>query len=257
MPKSKYSGNEFLIRKGKEACLLIHGLSSSTQEIEELALFLADAGYTVKAPLLPGHNAGLDDFHASDHKGWYASVKSAYDELAAYDKRHVIGLSFGAALALKLAAEKKVATITALAPAIFFTDRKAKFSHVFKHIISFKRKDYRKFYPHRKEAPWDIVDDKAYDDRIAYKDVSLKALSSSLKFISLVKKDLRKITAPALVIHSVKDHTILPKSSSYIYENISSVNKKMFWLHGSGHVITVDKEKHIVFKEVLDFIKKF
>ena len=76
-----------------------------------------------------------------------------------------------------------------------------------------------------------------------------------MSLIKNVKKELKKIKCPTLIIHSKKDHTILPNSASYIHNNISSKSKKILWLENSGHVITVDNEKEKVFQLVYDFIR--
>ncbi|HRU42344.1 MAG TPA: hypothetical protein P5021_10210, partial [Candidatus Diapherotrites archaeon] len=58
-----------------------------------------------------------------------------------------------------------------------------------------------------------------------------------------------------LVMQSYGDRAVSPKSANMIYSNIGSKDKSIIYLHKSGHVITCDKEKEQVFKEVYDFIK--
>ena len=57
-------------------------------------------------------------------------------------------------------------------------------------------------------------------------------------------------------MQSKKDHTIKVNSAKCLYQNIASTEKKIVWLEESGHVITLDKERDIVFKEALRFIEK-
>ena len=47
------------LKGGENACLLIHGLTGSPSEMAYLAERLNTAGYTVKAPLLPGHGTDI------------------------------------------------------------------------------------------------------------------------------------------------------------------------------------------------------
>ena len=51
-----FKGEEFFLKGGEAAILLLHGFTASTQEVEGLGLALAEEGFTVLAPLLPGHN---------------------------------------------------------------------------------------------------------------------------------------------------------------------------------------------------------
>mgnify|MGYP001617168123 CR=1 FL=1 len=94
--------------------------------------------------------------------------------------------------------------------------------------------------------------------RIAYKKFPLGAIASALRLIRIVKKEIKKISAPTLVIHSIRDHTMKPESAKYIYRRLRlrPENKKLVYLKRSGHVITADFDKDIVFSEIMKFIGK-
>jgi len=82
----------------------------------------------------------------------------------------------------------------------------------------------------------------------------LHALAQSLKLISVVKKSLNKITVPVLIIHSKEDHTTKAKGSEYLLKKIRSKKKKLVMLEESGHIISADVEKEMVFKEIEGFL---
>ena len=249
------NGNLFFIKKSKKACLLIHGLTSSTQEVEELTNFLYKKNFTIIAPLLKGHNTKIQDLNKTKWQDWYWSVIEAHDKIKDYKKIFVIGISIGATLALHLAKNKKISGLVLLAPAIFYNDWKIRFLPIIKNFIKIKKKNYRKYYPWRKVSYYDIYSEELIKNRIAYKKVGLSALSSALSLIKVVKKEINKINCPTLLIHSKKDHTILPSSSSYIYDNLKVNDKRVVWLENSGHVISVDNEKKKVFQLTHNFIK--
>lgn len=249
------NGNSFFIKKGKKACLLIHGLTSSTQEVEEIARFLSKKNFTVIAPLLKGHNTKVQELNKTNWHDWFNSVLESYNKIKNNEKIFVIGISIGATLALNLAKQKKVSALVLLAPAIFYEDWKVKLVPYLKYFIKVKTKNYKKYFPWRKVAYYDIYSDKAVKERIAYNRVGLNALSSALLLIKNVKKEIKKINSPTMIIHSKKDHTISPSSANYVYDNIASKEKKIVWLKTSGHVITVDNEKEKVFQLVHDFIR--
>ena len=87
------------------AALLLHGLGDTPQSLTTLASRLAEAGWTVSAPLLPGHGRTLAQFSASGATQWVTAAAEAYNELA---RQHAVvvvcGQSMGALIAIELAA---------------------------------------------------------------------------------------------------------------------------------------------------------
>ena len=140
------NGNTFFIKKGKKACLLIHGLTSSTQEVEELANFLSKKNFTVIAPLLKGHNTSVYELNKTNWHQWFDSVANSYDKIKNSEKIFVIGISIGATLALHLARHKRASALVLLAPAIFYKDRKVKLVSYLKYFINIKTKNYKKYF---------------------------------------------------------------------------------------------------------------
>ncbi len=255
-------GQRLFKKSGRTGCLLIHGLTSTTQEIEGISAFLYKKKYTVLATLLKGHNTSIENLHETTWHDWYASVERDFDFLSRHcDEIYIIGLSIGATLALHLAANKrmpKIKGVVLLAPAIFYVSPLIHLTPFLQHVKRYTTKDYSKYYPKRKEAFFDIADDRALRGRIAYEKVPLKALASALSLIKIVKKEAKKINMPALIIHSLKDRTIKPKSARFVYNQLSTPveRKKLVYLKNSGHVITVDFDKKLVFKEVHNFIRR-
>lgn len=109
-----------LIREqSAEAILLLHGATGTPAEMRGVAEFLHTQGYTVWAPLLPGHaklGPGLDEVV------WRAclqEIRLRLQQLRELHRRvHVVGLSFGAALGIHLARLEKVESLVLLAPAL-------------------------------------------------------------------------------------------------------------------------------------------
>lgn len=256
-------GQRLFKKSGKTGCLLIHGLTSTTQEIEDLFTFLYKKKYTVLATLLKGHNTFVEDLQKTTWHDWYSSIEEDFNFLSENcDKPYIIGLSIGATLALHLAANKRASNIRGLvllAPAIFYVSPLIRLTPFLQYLKKYTLKDYSKYYPKRKEAFFDIADGRALEGRIAYKEVPLKSLASALGLIKIVKNEAKKVNVPALIIHSLKDNTINPKSARFVYDQLSTTaeRKKLVFLKNSGHVITVDFDKRLVFKEIYDFIIRY
>src|SRR6516225_2418344 len=79
--------------------LVLHGFTGNPQSMRGLALALADAGFTVEMPLLPGHGTDVADMVPTRWKDWCRAAEDAYTELAARsDAVAIIGLSMGGTL---------------------------------------------------------------------------------------------------------------------------------------------------------------
>jgi carboxylesterase len=84
--------------------LVLHGFTGNPQSMRGLALALADAGFTVEMPLLPGHGTQIEDMLDTTWADWSAAAEDAYTELAARsDGVVVVGLSMGGMLSVWLA----------------------------------------------------------------------------------------------------------------------------------------------------------
>ena len=66
--------------------------------------YLAEQGYAVSVPRLPGHGTTWQDCNTTTHQDWTTAVDRAFDALAAEcDRVFVAGLSMGGTLATRLA----------------------------------------------------------------------------------------------------------------------------------------------------------
>jgi len=99
--------SEFFLPGGRDGVLLIHGLTGTPAEMRFVGKGLHRAGYSVFGMQLAGHCGNEADLLATGWRDWYQSVTEAADFLAGrVDRLFVGGLSMGALLALKLAAER-------------------------------------------------------------------------------------------------------------------------------------------------------
>ena len=105
--------------KDADTCLLIHGTQSSPAAYRSLGNYLHRNGMTVHALLLPGHV--VDDDVMAD-VAWRSSLqqaRQAFRQLRQVSGRvHVVGMSFGAVLAIQLAVKEPVTSLALLAPAM-------------------------------------------------------------------------------------------------------------------------------------------
>src|SRR5438552_15156996 len=95
-----------LQEEGSHGVLLLHGFGDTPQTLSLLARRLHKTGYSVFAPLLPGHGCTMDAFRRSRADQWIDAAKRALLSMRdRSDGVSIVGLSMGGALAVLLAAE--------------------------------------------------------------------------------------------------------------------------------------------------------
>lgn len=244
---------EYITNKEK-ACLLIHGLGACPHEVSQLGEHLRKRGFSVYSIRYPGHGLKGKAMENYGWKDWYKEVEDKYLELkSTYKNVYVAGFSTGGTLTLKLAENHDVEKIALLSPFIKIA---------YKWYYIFSPEDYLNSFignmidglPSKYTATHlnDPVEKKNY---VKGEFFSFKAVKSALELIKNVKENIKDVKAPTLLMHSINDETTDHYGSNYIYENISSKNKKLIKLTKSNHIITLDYEKRKVFREVEKFFK--
>ena len=74
---------------GRVGVVVSHGFTGTPASMRPWAQHLADAGFSVRLPLLPGHGGGWRDTNRTRWPQWYGAVEDAYDELRARLRRRV------------------------------------------------------------------------------------------------------------------------------------------------------------------------
>jgi carboxylesterase len=232
------------LQGNRTGCLLLHGFTSSPYDMMNLGELLHNEGYTVHIPLLPGHGTSPQQLKKIKWYQWFEAAKNELFQLRKQcDKVFTIGFSMGGSLALHLSAHYEVNGVVALAPGMYLRNKFAGLSGLLSPVF---------WYSAKKSGP----DIKADAKTISYEKIPLKSISELMKFFSHFKNDLKDIYSPAMIIYSRHDHVIHPKSAKYIYNNLSSGNKKILELKESYHILTLDVEKEIVNSEVSKFIRQ-
>ena len=103
----------------KGSCLFIHGVSSGPGNLRELANQLFEADFNVFVLRLPDHGTEGDTISVVPWKSSLNLVRQDFRLLArGGGKVHVVGMGFGAALAMQLASKENVSSLVLLAPAL-------------------------------------------------------------------------------------------------------------------------------------------
>ncbi|MEW6087021.1 MAG: alpha/beta fold hydrolase [bacterium] len=229
-------------KKTKTVFLLIHGFTASPWEMRDLGEYLYEKGYNVYGLLLEGHGTKEEDLLKIKWEDWYQSVEDAY-ELAKLlgDNVIVAGFSTGGDLALHLAVNKPgLKGIVSLASAVFFADWKIVLSPVGKYFIKYNKRPLP-----------DKLKPYYYENR------AVSAVHEVYKLSKVVKKELKDVNQPVLIIQSKNDKTIKPESSEYIYEKTGSKDKKLVFIDSPSHILTTleNPRQNEVFEIIDNWVK--
>lgn len=115
----------FFLDGADDAVLCLHGFTGSPGNYRKLARRINEEGFAVSVPALPGHSTSPADMALYSAEDWYGFVLDEYKRLRErYKSVHVIGLSLGGALAVRLAAQcADVASLILMAPAFAVNPR--------------------------------------------------------------------------------------------------------------------------------------
>jgi carboxylesterase len=241
------------LKGGDRACLLIHGLTGSPSEMAYLAEELNTAGYTVKAPLLPGHGTDIKDLNNTTWHKWVGAVS---EELVKMSARHetvcVAGQSMGGIMTLVLAS---LHSDLIRACAIFSTPLGLK-PFAAKYILPLLGgTPLARMIGDLPSAPGEDVREPQGAPHFSYGRNSIPATYSLLELISIIKRKgfLSTIKTPILIMQSSQDLFIHPDSARMIYNSVGSQKKEIIMLHDSYHAITADRERGKVSDSMLKF----
>ncbi len=226
--------------------LLVHGFTGSPAGMVPWARALAERGYAVEVPLLPGHGTRWQDLNKVTWTQWYDAAAAAFDRLrASCDAVVVGGLSMGGSIALRIAEERgdQVAGVV-LVNAFLSSDRKELVAlPVLKHVVPSLR---------------GVVNDikKPGQDELGYHRLPLKGLAQVTEMWKTVVPELKRVTQPLLYFRSTEDHVIDASSSPTVLRGVASVDVEERLLTDSYHVATLDNDADRIAEESAAFVAR-
>lgn len=229
---------------GAEGVLVLHGLTGSPYSMRPIAEALANRGYAVELPLMPGHGTKVDDLFSVRWDHWCAAAAAAYEGLASRTSAvAVVGLSFGGGTGAWLAEQRpELVALVAINPAIVpIAD------------------ELRALVPDMLAAGETtipgVVNDIAMpgQDERGYDAVPIEMAESFMVGLEGVAADLGRITCPVLVLTSPQDHVVDTVSSTALVERVAGPVEQVL-LDRSFHVATLDYDAPLIESETLRFL---
>jgi len=262
--KMKATWGSIFVPGGRNGVLLVHSLGGSPIELKFVAHTLAQLGYTVYCPLLPGLAGGTDVSGLSTWRDWYAALEEAHDELMKQcDAVIVGGMSAGSMLALRLAAlrPEKIHGLMLFSPTFWPNGWAIPW-----HLNLFRlvqQKWTARLFTFKARMPHGIKDDRLRNfilDTVQSDASSIEDLFSRggglvyefRRLVSSVKPLLGQIKQHALVFHPRHDDQSDLRNAMLLQRKLAGIVETCV-LDDCYHMVTLDRQRPLVMERVKEF----
>ncbi len=236
----------FSASNGRDGVLVLHGFTGSPHSVRPLGEALADAGFSVELPLLPGHGTRLEDMLGYRYEHFLEAAERAYQSLSARsDRVAVAGLSMGGTLAVALAeTHPEIAGLILVNPLI--EQAAESFYEMMRGLLA---------------AGVDripgIGSDIAAEGRseVAYEETPIEPLLSLMDGAGAVTDRLSAVTCPVLLLSSRTDHVVPPSSGDLLAGGVLGPVERVY-LERSFHVATLDHDQAEIEQRAVQFVQK-
>jgi carboxylesterase len=258
---------DFLLEGDRRGVLLIHGLTGTPMEMRLLAKGLNNAGFTVHGMQLAGHCGDVEDLLATGWRDWYASVEEAADRLLEkVDHLFVGGLSMGALLSLKLAAERpqQVAGVGVYGATFRYDGWSIPWTARLSFLLPLVKKlGIGRDRVFEEQPPYGLRDERLRNQveaamRSGDSTVAgllgnpWHSLADLYRLSAHVRGLLPKVTAPCLVAHASDDDIASVRNAELVLHGVNAPTELLL-LDDSYHMITIDKERRTLIERSARF----
>lgn len=232
--------------RGAVGALLLHGFPGSPAEVRELGTYLAERGVSVIAPLLPGHGRQPEALRGIRWSDWVQEADRALQRLRERCASvFALGLSAGAALGLYLAAQRPLAGIVTVSPAVKLRNPLAPFIPIARFFLRWvvlgEDKDLAD--PHGPERQW------------YYTCAPASAVAEMYALLRASWQAAARVDVPVLIFQGRRDGVLRPEGAKALFRRLPSKEKRLVWLECSGHNALVDVERETLFREAYAFME--
>lgn len=252
---------------GPTGILLIHGLGGTPVEVRYVAQGLAREGFTVMCCQLAGHCSTPEDLRTSTWRDWQASVEEAFQRLKREcDVVIAGGLSTGALLAVDLAERhpNEVHGLSLFSPSIYLDGWAMPWYMPWLHYIR-AAWWYHIDFNLTERPPYGLKDDRVramvvngmQSGNAKETGYFFTPLWTMLQFNALaarVRRKLGRVTTPTLIVHPREDDVASVKNALEMQRRMAGMVEVVV-LEDSYHMITLDKQRHIVLDRTLAFAR--
>lgn len=260
-------------RRGEDAVLLVHGLTGTPAEMRSLSKKLQHEGFSVMCPRLAGHCGSIAELKKTRWQDWYRTVEQSFEALKAEHRQvYVAGLSMGALMALRLAAQKgeRVAGLGLLSSTFFYDGW---------NMPKYKRRlllplviysPLRLIMSWTETPPYGIKCERTRAkvhavlenreanaaEQFGIFRTPAVTIHESVRLIREARLALSQVQSPTLIVHALEDDMASIKNAHYVAKHIAARKVETYFVDDTYHVLTLDKRKHQVAERLSHFFQQ-
>ena len=244
---------------------MLHGLGANALEMQRLAKYLHESGFSVVVPFIEGYTYG------SDTQPWQVWLDQVLEHIWKLEEEYatvsVVGLSMGAVLGMVAAQRhpRALAGLVLLSVSLAYDGWSMPWYRGLLEISSWL--PFAKNYRLKESEPYGVKNEEM---RASIKaalntqnisesgvgEIGYGLIKQGQYLIREARENARLIDCPTLVIHSVDDEIVHIRNAEWVFREIRSEEKEIIYLGDSYHMITVDNERETVNQETTRFLKK-
>jgi carboxylesterase len=236
-------------------CVLVHGFTATPEEVRPLGEALSAAGFRALAIRLPGHATSVADLGTVGRRQWLTAVEAGVREMAEQTQTVALaGVSLGALLSLAVAAagSPRVQALALLGTPLRLADERAAMLRYVAWVPGLLPPSRLV----RKRQGRDILDAEARTRSVAYDAFPLTGVVELLRLRAAVRRGLRRVTQPTLLLHGRHDRTAPIAGLDELRRRLASKPLEVTIFEQSAHVLTEDGERDAVATRVVEFLSR-
>ena len=235
----------FLFQGNQTGCLLVHGFTGTPREMRLLGDFLRSYEWTVLGIRLAGHATSPKDLNRCTWEDWLCSVEDGICLLKeTCTKIFIIGLSMGGMLSMIAAERYDVDGLVAIsAPYRLPGEWRVKFIPIIKLFVPMLGKGKSDWHD-----PANAV------GHISYPGWPTASIPELAKVGKYMHESAPRVKVPALLVQSTHDGSVPEEHIHLHYKDLGSQDKSILIVQDSGHVVTLDTDRQIVFENIAQFV---
>ncbi|MBU9710915.1 alpha/beta hydrolase [Evansella tamaricis] len=222
-------------------CLCLHGFSGTPKEIEAITSHLEKKQWLVYSPTLPGHGT-KEGLRGVTYKHWiYAATVAVEELIKRCEKVYVIGFSMGGMIASYIASKYPVEKLVLISSAAFYINPKQLVQDVAGWVLEGLRGE--------------LDDDKLYQFYMQkVKETPIVATKEFSLMVRKLRAHLKNVKVPTLIIQGESDGLVPKKSAEFIYEQIQSEEKRVYYFPKAKHYIWFGEDKEPLLERIDEFL---
>jgi carboxylesterase len=244
----------FELGRGEDACLLLHGFTGSPWDVRPLGEALAARGLYVRAIQLPGHGTTPEALLRVGHRDWLQAAAQALLALREHRHTFVVGLSMGALLALRLAADypERVQGLSLIAPAVRFKGPKMWLLKRLRHAGLLER-----VKPWVHKSGTDVSDPAVLAEAPILPAFPSARLQDLWTLQDAALEAVSGVRCPTLVAVAEQDHVVDPEGGRLLVRGLTaSPQVRFISLKDGFHIIPRDRGGPLLASEVGSFFQR-